>query len=167
MKKWPYPPKRPILVKKLNKEGHFRCRKWVLGFAMKNETNVINELWGVWAPCFCTFYSLGCFAPLAFGSGNHSWIDHFKGGGQPPPFQRNQMLLGISFRSFSFLSQNWETQKSIVWGSWVPRFRWFSSLDRILTLGFGSEITLKLTFLKGAAPLYFRVIQLTSKCLRI
>ena len=32
-------------------------------------------------------------------------------GGQPPPFQRNQMLLGISFRSFSFLSQNWETQK--------------------------------------------------------
>ena len=44
-------------------------------------------------------------------------------GGSPPPFQRNQMLLGISFRSFSFLSQNWETQKSIVWGSWVPCFR--------------------------------------------
>ena len=101
-KKWPYPPKWLILVKKLNKEGHFRCRKWVLGFAMKIETNVINELWGVWAPCFCTFYSLGCVAPLAFGSGNQSWIDHFKGRGAAPSFSEKSNLIGDQF-SFIFI----------------------------------------------------------------
>ena len=35
---------------------------------MTNETNVIDELWGIWFQSLCTFNPLGCVLLLVFGS---------------------------------------------------------------------------------------------------
>ena len=53
--------------------------KWTLKNAMKNEKNLMDTLWGIWAQCLCTLNSLGCVLLLVFGSENHSWTDHFRG----------------------------------------------------------------------------------------
>ena len=70
---------------------------------------------GIWAQCLCTFIFLASVLLLGFGpreiTRELTILE-----GQPPPFESNQLLLGITLQSFSFLSQNWETQKCIVWG---------------------------------------------------
>ena len=35
---------------------------------MKNEKNVIDESWSIWAPCLCTLNSLGCVLTLGNSS---------------------------------------------------------------------------------------------------
>ena len=72
---------------------------------MKNEKNVIDELWGIWSQSLCTFNSLGCVLLLVFGSENVTREQTILKG-QPPPIQSNQILLGITLQLFSFSSQN-------------------------------------------------------------
>ena len=82
---------------------------------MKNEKNVIDELWGIWSQSLCTFDSLGCVWLLVFGSEKITReLTNLKG--QPPSISEQSNFIGNHFAIIFIFKPKLKTQKCIVWG---------------------------------------------------
>ena len=82
---------------------------------MKNETNVIDTLWGIWTQYLCTFDSLGCVLLLVFGSEKVTReLNILKG--QPPSISEQSNFIGNQFAIIFIIKPKLKTQKCIVWG---------------------------------------------------
>ena len=77
---------------------------------MKNERNVINELWGIWDQCLCTFNSLGCVLLLGFGSENVTREQTILKG-QPPSISEQSIFIGNHFAIIFIFKPKLKTQK--------------------------------------------------------
>ena len=66
---------------------------------MKNEKNVIDELWGIWYRSLCTFNSLGSVLLLAFGSEKITRELTILEG-QPPYILKQSHFMGNQFAIF-------------------------------------------------------------------
>ena len=63
---------------------------------MKNDKNVIDELWGIWYRSLCTFNYLGSVLLLVFGSENVTReLTILKG--QPPSISEQSNFIGNHF----------------------------------------------------------------------